>query len=41
VCGRAEDEEQEDAKKVKLTVEMLERPGINSSCGSVCPGDAV
>lgn len=36
VCGRAEMEQQEEAKKVRLTPEMLERPGLDSSCGSVC-----
>jgi len=42
-CGRAEQEAKEKAEggpKSKLTLEMLENPGIESSCGSCALGDA-
>eukprot|EP01126_Amoeba_proteus_P040850 TRINITY_DN4380_c0_g2_i5.p1 TRINITY_DN4380_c0_g2~~TRINITY_DN4380_c0_g2_i5.p1 ORF type:complete len:249 (-),score=40.11 TRINITY_DN4380_c0_g2_i5:84-830(-) len=36
-CGRAELEAEETSKgKKKLTLEMLDNPGVNSSCGNVC-----
>jgi len=38
-CGRAEEEES-TAPKTKITLEMLENPGVNSSCGSCGLGDA-
>lgn len=37
-CGRAE--EGEEAPKQKLTIEMIENPGVDSSCGSCALGDA-
>jgi len=38
-CGRAEEEDGASQKK-KLTLDMLENPGVNSSCGSCGLGDA-
>lgn len=37
-CGRADEENQ--TTKPKLTMEMIENPGVNSSCGSCSLGDA-
>jgi SAM-dependent methyltransferase len=34
-CGRAEEEAAGQAPKKKLTLDMIENPGVNSSCGSV------
>jgi hypothetical protein len=39
-CGRAEMETQDSIKKQKVTLEMLENPGVGSSCGSCGLGDA-
>eukprot|EP01133_Synstelium_polycarpum_P015134 gene15134-17913_t len=39
-CGRAEMEENGTAPVQKLTKEMIENPGVNSSCGSVMLLDA-
>jgi hypothetical protein len=39
-CGRADTEEGQEAPKPKLTKEMLENPGVGSSCGSCGLGDA-
>jgi len=39
-CGRADAEASGDAPKPKLTKEMIENPGVNSSCGSCGLGDA-
>jgi len=39
-CGRADAEENESAPKPRLTKEMLENPGVGSSCGSCSLGDA-
>lgn len=38
-CGRAE-AESGAAPKPKLTLDMIENPGVNSSCGSCGLGDA-
>eukprot|EP01127_Copromyxa_protea_P005138 TRINITY_DN1498_c0_g1_i1.p1 TRINITY_DN1498_c0_g1~~TRINITY_DN1498_c0_g1_i1.p1 ORF type:complete len:272 (-),score=83.49 TRINITY_DN1498_c0_g1_i1:44-859(-) len=39
-CGLAEELAAESAPKKKLTLEMIENPGVNSSCGSCSLGDA-
>jgi len=39
-CGRAEEEAAGEAPKPKLTKEMIENPGVGSSCGSCSLGDA-
>jgi len=39
-CGRAEQESAQDGSQIKLTLDMLENPGVNSSCGSCGLGDA-
>lgn len=39
-CGRADTEAGEEAPKPRLTKEMLENPGVGSSCGSCSLGDA-
>ncbi|KYQ93254.1 hypothetical protein DLAC_05908 [Tieghemostelium lacteum] len=40
-CGRADEEQKEQQnQKVKLTKEMVENPGVGSSCGSCGLGDA-
>jgi len=39
-CGRAEEEAKGVPAKSKLTLEMLENPGIDSSCGNCALGDA-
>lgn len=39
-CGRAEMEAEGTAPKPKLTLDMIENPGVNSSCGSCALGDA-
>jgi hypothetical protein len=37
-CGRAE--QTDDVPRKRLTLEMIENPGVNSSCGSCALGDA-
>lgn len=39
-CGRADAEKEGDAPKAKLTIDMIENPAVNSSCGSCALGDA-
>jgi len=40
-CGRAEEEVKEEASsRPKLTLDMLENPGVGSNCGSCSLGDA-
>jgi len=40
-CGRAEEEAKESATRVnRVTLAMLENPGMESSCGSCGLGDA-
>jgi len=39
-CGRAELEAKGEAPKKILTLDMLENPGVDSSCGSCGLGDA-
>jgi anamorsin len=39
-CGRADMEEGSNVPKQKLTLDMIENPGVSSSCGSCALGDA-
>eukprot|EP01111_Echinosteliopsis_oligospora_P006624 TRINITY_DN2088_c0_g1_i1.p1 TRINITY_DN2088_c0_g1~~TRINITY_DN2088_c0_g1_i1.p1 ORF type:complete len:265 (-),score=74.88 TRINITY_DN2088_c0_g1_i1:90-884(-) len=40
-CGRAEEEAKDEAaSRPKLTLDMIENPGVNSNCGSCSLGDA-
>ena len=39
-CGRADQPEEKTETKPKLTMEMIENPAVNSSCGSCGLGDA-
>jgi len=39
-CGRAEREITGEAQRVRLTLSMIENPGLDSSCGSCGLGDA-